>query len=531
MGRYSEIGDKKACEAYIAQQLCDCTSCDGNFYVCNLIGGFPIVRVLCACLVILLCLSCDSAEPLEQENEQPCITKDKTVVERISGMAVSPAVQPEFPIPTPQQLEWQRDELYLFIHFGINTFTGDEWGDGTASPKVFNPPSVDVDQWVRIAKEGGFKGVILTAKHHEGFALWPTKQSDYSIQQSPWEKGQGDVVKLLAEACRKAGIKFGLYLSPWDRYEPTYGTPAYHDFFVAQLTELLTDYGPVFEVWLDSARDPSVQFEYDFERYFRTIRQLQPDALIANLGPDIRWVGNEIGEVPERQYSFVNDSWWYPVECDVSIRPHWFWRGNEDSKVKSSTELLNLYFGCVGRNGVLLLGTAPNRDGVIPEQDEVQLLRFNSRLKQIFEKNLIETETIRASSERDTEKWGAQHILDASPLTFWIAEEGDYSASIEVSVPSCQSLNIIELKEPIQFGQRIDWHRIEVERGGRWQTVVESSTIGYKRLHQIPEQRGSRLRITVRSADSSPALEFIGAYFSPSLEIDARVRRYHLFPK
>ena len=434
---------------------------------------------------------------------------------------------PHFPTPSDQQLEWQRDELYLFVHFGINTFTGEEWGDGEASPALFNPSNLDANQWVRVAQDGGFKGIILTVKHHEGFALWPTAYSDYSVVQSPWENGRGDVVQLLADACRKAGLKFGIYVSPWDRHEPSYGTPAYDDFFVGQLTELLTGYGPIFEVWLDSAHEPGITFEYDFGRYFETIRRLQPDALIANLGPDIRWVGNETGEAPERLYSAVNSTWWYPVECDVSMRPHWFWRKNEDSRVMSSTDLLDLYFSCVGRNSVLLLGTAPNREGVIPAQDEKQLLRFSERLKQVFDQSLVEKNTVKATSQREGEAWKSENLVDPSSANFWVAEEDVQTASIELSVSGCQSFNIIELKEPIQYGQRIDWHRIEIERGGRWHTIVEGTTIGHKRLHLVPQQWSSTVRITVHSGGTSPALEYIGLYFSPSLEVSESIKRFH----
>lgn len=472
-------------------------------------------------------LRCDSTHSLQGESTQPCLPLEKQVAEQIAEAQVSPAIQPYFPTPSDQQLEWQRDELYLFIHYGINTYTGEEWGDGNASPELFNPSNLDVNQWVRVAKNAGFKGIILTAKHHEGFALWPTSYSDYSIVQSPWENGQGDVVRLLADACRNAGIKFGVYLSPWDRHEPTYGTPAYDDFFVGQLTELLTGYGPVFEVWLDAAREPGITFQYDFDRYFETIRQLQPDALIANLGPDIRWVGNETGQAPERLYSSVSSTRWYPVECDVSMRPHWFWRKHEDKKVMSSTELLELYFSCVGRNGVLLLGTAPNREGVIPEQDVMELARFGERLNRLFEHNLADRNTVKASSKRDGDAWGTENLMDSSSSNFWVAEDGVHTASIEVSLSGCQSFNIIELKEPIQFGQRVDWHRVEVKRGGRWHTIIDGSTIGHKRLHQVPQEWSPEIRITVHSSQASPALEYLGIYFSPALEITEKIKRFH----
>jgi alpha-L-fucosidase len=242
-----------------------------------------------------------------------------------------------------QQLAWQKMELLLFVHFGINTFTGNEWGDGTEDPALFNPTDFDPEQWVRVAEETGFEGLILTAKHHEGFALWPTAHSDFSIERSPWKDGRGDIIAEVAEATHNAGLAFGVYLSPWDRHEPSYGTSSYNDFYVNQLTELLTNYGPIFEVWMDGAHGEGVTPNYDYARFFATIRDLQPEALMAIAGPDIRWIGNERAEADETQWSVV-DGRWYPSECDVSIRPGWFWHAHEDPHVRSVDNLIDLNF-------------------------------------------------------------------------------------------------------------------------------------------------------------------------------------------
>ena len=417
------------------------------------------------------------------------------------------------PVPTQQQLTWQQDELYMFIHFGINTFTGNEWGDGTESPSLFNPSRINVDQWVSVAKRAGFKGVILTAKHHEGFALWPTAYSSYSVKNSPWENGKGDVVKLVAEACERYGLKFGIYLSPWDQHEKTYGTPAYHDFFVGQLTELLTQYGPIFEVWLDGARAPGVTFEYDFRRYLETIRRLQPDALVANLGPDIRWVGNEIGVAPETVYSGLNDSWWYPVECDVSIRPGWFWKSKEDSKVKSLSRLLDIYYKCIGRNSVLLLNVPPNNKGEFTALDIERLYSFSATINRIFENNQLVGQVAVGSNEREGKRgWRAQGAIDDNAATFWATDSDVRTATLEVTVDDCQVFNVIKLQEPIQYGQRIDRYQIDIWRNGHWQEIIQGSTIGYKKLHRITEVSTSKIRLTLHSERASPALQAFGVY-------------------
>ena len=326
-------------------------------------------------------------------------------------------------VPSPQQLDWQRMELIAFIHFGMNTFTGREWGDGKENPKWFNPVGLDAEQWVRTLKETGFKLVLITAKHHDGFCLWPSEFTDHSVAASDWKAGKGDVVRELREACSKFGLKFGVYLSPWDRNAPCYGnSPEYNDFFVGQLTELLTNYGEVHEVWFDGAigegPDGRKQ-EYDWERYYKTIQRLQPNAVMAIMGDDVRWVGNERGMGRETEWSATvltpgiyqrsgqnngnlgitelskdlgsramlakaTELFWYPSEVDVSIRPGWFYREEEDNRVKTVEQLMDIYCQSVGRNSVLLLNIPPNREGRIHDIDVERLREFAAYRDKVF---------------------------------------------------------------------------------------------------------------------------------------------------
>jgi alpha-L-fucosidase len=317
--------------------------------------------------------------------------------------------------PSPQQLGWQKMEFVAFIHFTVNTFTDKEWGDGTESPSIFNPTQLDTQQWVKVCKDAGMKMIILTAKHHDGFCLWPSKYTEHSVKNSPWRNGKGDVVRELADACRESGLKLGLYLSPWDRHEPTYGdTESYNKFYKNQLTELLSNYREVAEVWFDGAKGENAKdMEYDWLGFYAIVRELQPNAVIFN-GPDIRWVGNEAGYARESEWSVVNRNnkpfdfinqtqkdlgslealgdgnnlIWYPAETDVSIRPGWFYHASEDDKVKSVEKLLDIYYGSVGRNSVLLLNLPPDRRGLIHENDVKRLQELRKVLDAIFAKNL-----------------------------------------------------------------------------------------------------------------------------------------------
>lgn len=421
-------------------------------------------------------------------------------------------------IPSAPQLAWQRGEMYMFVHFGINTFTGNEWGDGTENPASFNPSRLDARQWASVAKEAGFAGIIFTAKHHEGFALWPTQYSEFSVKHSPWKNGTGDVVKEIADACREVGLKFGIYLSPWDRHEPTYGTPAYNDFYINQLTELLTNYGPIFEVWIDGAHGEGVTARYDYPRIYQTIKMLQPDALIAISGRDIRWIGHETGVAPETLWSVEGETWWYPSECDVPNRPGWFWRSAEDDKVKSLADHLMIYFSSVGNNCVLLLNVPPNRDGLLPEPDVERLKEFRAALDAIFDENLARYARASASEVRaDSIGWSAQNALDGKIETFWTTNEGVTQGWLEADMGEEVLVNVIELQEAIQYGQRVSSFRLEAWISNQWRIIARGTTIGYKKLARTATVKTQRIRLVIESAKASPAIQEVKLFYAPNI--------------
>lgn len=453
-------------------------------------------------------------------------------------------------VPSPRQLRWQQLELTAFFHFGVNTFTGREWGDGKEDPKIFNPTALDADQWVRVAKEGGIKQVILTAKHHDGFCLWPTATTKHSVASSPWKEGKGDVVRDVAEACRRNGVGFGVYLSPWDRNAPMYGTDDYNDFFVQQLTELLTNYGKVDEVWFDGANGEGPNGKkqvYDFDRWYALIRKLQPEAVIAIMGPDVRWVGTESGYGRETEWSVLpvderlqerieagsqkdvtfkplgdmmeNDLGsrekiraakglvWYPAETDVSIRPGWFYHAKEDDKVKSPKELVNIYYASVGRNGVLLLNLPPDRRGLIHEQDAKNLSEWKRLLDQTFANNLLKSATVQGTGGK-----GSRALLDNQFETFWVGQRGDTTASIEFVLQQPAEFDVLMLQEHIATGQRIERFVLEYFSGGEWKKVAEGTTVGYKRLLRFDPVRAGRVRLRILSSRTEPTLSEIGLY-------------------
>lgn len=449
-----------------------------------------------------------------------CFVADGVLATSIEGQTPfkrSPALPARPVVPTAEQAAWQEGEMYLFVHFGINTFTGRDWGDGREDPQTFRPTDVDAAQWARTAVAAGFKGLIFTTKHHDGYAMWPTKYSTFSVAQSPWLNGTGDVVKLVAEACAQFDLPFGVYLSLWDRKEPSYGTPAYDDYFAGQLTELMTNYGPIFEVWLDSAHGEGVDPSYNFDRYFELIKSLQPKALIANAGPDIRWSGNELGYVDPAEMSSIRDGKWYPNECDVPNRPGWFWRSSEDTKVKPLSELLSIYFDCVGRNGVLLVNVPPNRQGAFSQWDVAGLLEFRKALDVIFSVNLAAGSSASGSNVRASfEGWAASLAVDGLEETFWATDPDVRSAELVLDLTGCARFNTIEIREPIQYGERIRSYRIEIAgEDGMWKTVATGSIVGRKRLHQIETVGASRVRLVVDDAEGGIAVEELGLYFNP----------------
>jgi alpha-L-fucosidase len=428
------------------------------------------------------------------------------------------------PKPTPRQLAWQQLETTAFLHFTVNTYTDKEWGDGTESPQIFNPTQFDARKLVKTLKETGFKMAIITAKHHDGFCLWPSKYTDHSVKSSPWKNGKGDVVKEIADACREYGIKFGFYLSPWDQHEPTYGTNQYNDFYRNQLKELLTNYGEVSEVWFDGAKGKNAKdMQYDFNSYWQLVRELQPKAvLFSDAGPDVRWVGNESGNAGQTCWSTIdttglapgkadpkylntgdpNGNRWIPAETDVSIRPGWFYHASEDSQVKTGKELVNLYYQSVGRNSLLLLNIPPNREGLFSEPDIKSLYDFRSILNETFKANLAKN-SIPATLTDDQLKTSVTVAVN-KPL--------------ELNFKKTLTFDRALFQENIANGHRNVEAILEYWDGKAWQKVETFTTIGYKRLLRFPEIKTSKVRFTVLQAKQPVQLAEVGFYKASAKE-------------
>lgn len=463
-----------------------------------------------------------------------------------SGKVLPP--DPILPIPEPKQVEWQQMETYAFIHFGLNTFNDREWGYGDTDPKVFNPTNLDCDQWAQTLVKAGMKGVILTAKHHDGFCLWPFEGTDYSVKNSPWKNGKGNVVKELSEACKKYGLKFAVYLSPWDRHQANYGTPEYLPYFYAQLHDLLTNYGPVFEVWFDGAnggdgwyggakdiRTIDRKNYYNYPRIYEMLDSIQPQAIIfSDGGPGCRWVGNEKGfagatnwsflrkgEVHpgydksyELQYGHPDGNQWVPAECDVSIRPGWFYHPEEDDRVKSPDQLVDLYYRSVGHNATLLLNFPVDRRGLIHPVDSANAVRFHEMIQQQLKTNLVAGMTPKVSNERGGD-FVASALTDDNFDTYWATEDGVTTADIEFSFDTPTRMNRMMLQEYIPLGQRVKAFVVEYLDKDTWLPVKlneETTTIGYKRLlrFETVETKGIRIRIT--DARGPLCLSNVGVY-------------------
>ncbi|XP_078427574.1 alpha-L-fucosidase 1 [Wolffia australiana] len=446
-----------------------------------------------------------------------------------------PPPLPVLPIPSSSQLSWQLGEMAMFLHFGPNTFTDSEWGTGQADPAIFDPEALDTRQWVRTAVELGFSRLVITAKHHDGFCLWPSAYTDYSVRSSPWKAGHGDVVAELAAAAREAGVGLGVYLSPWDRHDPSYGkTIDYNEYFLAQMSELLTRYGEIEEVFLDGAKGKNAtDMEYFFDSWFKFIHQMQPKAVIfSDSGPDSRWVGNEAGAASPTCWSLFNQSNaaightnetyssegdpegrdWIAAECDVSIRPGWFWHRSEQPK--SAANLLEIYYNSVGRNCFLILNVPPNSSGLIAAED-VQVLREFSRLRRsIFDQSLAQAAAVAASSSRDS-SFDPACILQEGIHSYWAPQEDDEEWSITLEFDKVVRFNVVLVQEPIQMGQRISSFHVDFVNGGAWRTVAAGTTVGYKRLLRIPTVESQFLRLVIDGARADPLVAFLGVYFDP----------------
>ncbi len=472
---------------------------------------------------------------------------------------LAPPPEPYGPVPTEAQLRWQRMEMNMFCHFGPNTFTGKEWGDGTEIEDIFNPTQLDCRQWTQIAKAAGFKGIILTAKHHDGFCLWPNPESEHTVAQSSWRNGKGDVLKELSEACRQEELGFGIYISPWDRNAPTYGTPAYNETFRKTLESALTQYGEIFEQWFDGANGEGPngkRQEYDWPLFNATVKKLQPQASIfSDVGPGCRWVGNEEGKAGRTCWSLLNtDGYtpgagappqdtltvgnrngkcWIPAEVDVSIRPGWFYRDTEHPK--SVKELMHIYYQSVGRNGLLLLNVPPDQRGLIAREDSLRLMQFAAALKSVFSEDLTrKAYTMAASNIRGVKhpyiywmergfvhgvrnineyEYGVFNLLDGRYDTYWTVDDSVTSASVVMSFPEQVTFNRVMLQEYIPLGQRVSKFHIDIlTPDGEWKTIATETTIGYKRILLVPMCTAKALSVHIDEALACPVLNRLALY-------------------
>jgi len=468
------------------------------------------------------------------------------------------APAPYGPVPNENQLRWQEMEYYAFVHFSINTYTDMAWGNGNEDPRIFNPTQLDCRQWARICKEAGMKGIIITAKHHSGFCLWPSKYTEYSVKNCPWKDGKGDIVREMADACKEYGLKLGIYLSPWDRNHPDYGKPKYITYFRNQLTELLTNYGPIFEIWFDGANGGSGYYGganetrtidrttyYDWSNTYQLIRKLQPNIVIWNDGGDrgdLRWVGTEAGLVGETNWSLLNakgevewgmlhwgletgDSW-VPAEVNTSIRPEWFYHQSEDMKVRTLPQLMETYYHSIGRNGSLLLNFPIMPNGLIHEKDERAALEMAKTLKEAFALNLALKAKVQASNVRGKSKeFGAEKATDGKKDTYWATDDQVTKATLTIHFSKPTTFNRFLVQENIRLGQRVKAFTVEAMVDGNWKEVAKATTIGYKRILLFPGVKATEVRFNITDSKSCPVISNIGLYNAPQLlEVPAITR-------
>lgn len=458
------------------------------------------------------------------------------------------APEPVYPIPTEDQMAWHEMEMNAFIHFTTNTFTDLEWGYGDEKPSIFNPTELDVEQWVSTIKDAGLKGVILTTKHHDGFCLWPSEYTEHSVKNSPYKDGEGDIVKEVSDACAKYGLKFGVYLSPWDRNRSDYGQESYITYFRNQLEELLTNYGPVFEMWFDGAmggdgyyggarenRTIDNETYYDWANTIDFARSLQPNIIFfSDAGPEIRWVGNERGFVnatnwntmtPDTLYAgkagiedllntgSEDGTHWIPGEVDVSIRPGWFYHAHEDSKVKTPEELFDIYLTSVGRGSVLLLNIPPDRRGLVHENDVKSLQGFRSLLDSRFAHNIAQDAKITANSYRGKSKqYSPSNMIDNDKNSYWATDDNVKTGSFEVVFENPKEISYILLQEYIQLGQRVKSFNIEIWENDSWKEVVSATTIGYKRILKLDPVTTQKIRVNINNSKACPTISNVEVY-------------------
>jgi len=459
-----------------------------------------------------------------------------------------PPPKPVLPIPTDRQLAWHEMEQYAFIHFTTNTFTGKEWGYGDENPEVFFPTEMDVNQWIKVVKAAGLKGIVLTCKHHDGFCLWPSKFTEHSVKNSKWKEGKGNVVKEVADACHQNGLKFGIYLSPWDRYRKDYGSSSYVDYYRNQLKELFTMYGPVFEMWFDGANGGDGYYGgarekrkingaayYNWPTTLEMVRKMEPNVIFfSDAGPDIRWCGNESGHIGETNWATISTDSIYagksgiekllnsgqedgksyiPSEVDVSIRPGWFYHTEEDGKVKTPEKLFEIYLSSVGRGANLILNIPPDRRGLFHENDVEALLGWRKLIDEAFKTNLALKAVIKADSYRGNSKvYAPSNVNDGNKETYWATNDGTRTGNLFIDLGAPKTVKYITIQEYIKLGQRVKEFVVSVWKNNKWTEVSKGTTIGYKRIIKIEPTETDQVKISIIASKASPLISNIGIY-------------------
>jgi alpha-L-fucosidase len=473
------------------------------------------------------------------------------MIATVSGQKKVKPPEPFGPLPTQKQVDWQEMEFYAFVHFSLNTFTNKEWGYGDESPELFNPTNLDVRQWARVVKEAGMKGIILVAKHHDGFCLWPSAYTQRSVKNSPWKNGKGDLVKELEAACKEYGLKLGLYLSPWDRNRADYGKPEYVTYFRNQLKELLSNYGDVFEMWFDGAnggdgyygganetRKINTLEYYKWDETYKLIYKMAPNTLVWGVGPsEARWIGNEEGRAGKTNWSLLRQrdelagkvhysefmsghedgEKWVPGEADVSIRPGWFYHAIEDDKVRPLDEMVDIYYESIGRNATLLLNLPVDKRGLVHENDQARLKELVSTIKEDFKTDILTATKISADNVRgNNAEFAAKKVSDRNKNTYWATDDNIKSASIVFEFNKPTPINRILLQEYIKLGQRVKAFNVEAKVDKKWISLAQETTIGYKRILRIDRVTASALKINIADSKASILISNIEAYNAPT---------------
>ncbi|NLR80006.1 alpha-L-fucosidase [Chitinophaga eiseniae] len=465
------------------------------------------------------------------------------------NIAMAQEIKPYGSLPSKAQVAWNDMEYYMFIHFGPNTFTNKEWGHGDEDPKVFNPTHLDARQWARTAKLAGMKGIVITAKHHDGFCLWPSKYSTHTVRESAWKDGKGDVLAELSAACKEYGLKFGVYLSPWDRNHPEYGTATYNQVFANTLNEVLSGYGPVFEQWFDGANGGNIKQPYDWNLFHSVVYKNQPNAVIfSDVGPGCRWVGNENGIAGTTNWSTLHvkgftpgaggpptkslnegnedGEQWIPAECDVSIRPGWFYSPDTNDKVKSISHLLDIYYGSVGRNGNLILNVPVDREGLIHPNDSTRLMELRRVLDATFKNNLAKQAMVTATHTRSNNAAvKVAHLNDGTNSTYWATSDDATTAAITLTYKKPVTFNRVVLQEYIALGQRVKAFSVEILENGKMKEVARETTIGHKRILLLPDYTTTQVRINILDAKAAPVISEVQLYKAPGVLATPEISR------